>query len=403
MAVSYLCGFEMGHGAENALVVGSPSFQTTIVRSGAYAMRCNPTATTAYVQISRRAAGGGTNPSIFQSTRFALRVASLPSATQNILICGSFTLRLLSTGELVVRSGGVDHATSANQLSADGQWHLIEHDVGWSSGSGSRVRVDGVEWASSTTTAAAVTNVVTIGCASSATSDLYFDDIVCEDASLAVSWADWRVLLLPPISDNNRGNWTGGAGGTTNLWQALDNQPPVGAAAGSDTNTSQIQNAISATYPATAAQRGDFNCRDYATAGIGASDTIRAVQAICNHGEGIATGTKPGGLFIVSNPAQTSPGNDFDYGDDIGAAGTFPTNWKAAVGPVSESPSVTLAISPVVGVFKNVGSTREAHVDFAGVYVAYSPAGAAAQDTPELYGRPYGQHGQSQMTQLLAQ
>lgn len=32
-----------------------------------------------------------------------------------------------------------------------------------------------------------------------------------------------------------------------------------------------------------------------------------------------------------------------------------------------------------------------------------SPAAAAAQDTPELYGRPFGQHGQSQMHQVLAQ
>lgn len=30
-------------------------------------------------------------------------------------------------------------------------------------------------------------------------------------------------------------------------------------------------------------------------------------------------------------------------------------------------------------------------------------AGGAAQDTPELYGRPFGQHGQAQMHQLLSQ
>lgn len=35
--------------------------------------------------------------------------------------------------------------------------------------------------------------------------------------------------------------------------------------------------------------------------------------------------------------------------------------------------------------------------------VALKPAGAAAQDTPELRGRPFGLHGQQQMSQLLAQ
>jgi hypothetical protein len=33
----------------------------------------------------------------------------------------------------------------------------------------------------------------------------------------------------------------------------------------------------------------------------------------------------------------------------------------------------------------------------------FIPAAAAAQGTPELYGRPFGQHGQAQMHQLLAQ
>ena len=38
-----------------------------------------------------------------------------------------------------------------------------------------------------------------------------------------------------------------------------------------------------------------------------------------------------------------------------------------------------------------------------GTVIAYTPAVVAPQDTPELYGRPYGNHGQVQMAQLLTQ
>lgn len=399
MAVTWLCGFEMGSTGEGTTPTGAVSVQSSVARTGTYALRINPTGTTASLQFQSRPAAGGTR-SLFTSCRFALRVSTLPGAATTLFSNGSAQLRLNSTGNLIVRTGGIDRATSTDALSADGLWHMVEFDVAWNAGSGARVYVDGNLWATSSVDAIAAGVAGTIG-TSGVTCDLYVDDLVFEDGPLSVLWGAWKVPILLPTSDNSRGNWTGGAGGTTSLFDAINNQPPVGVAAGSDTNTSQIQNATNATYPTTAAQAGDFNCQTYAAAGIVAADTLWAVQMVCNHGEGSATGTKAGGLFIASNPAQASPGLTFDYGDDIGAAGTFPTNWKTAIGPVTAAPSVTLATAPVARVYKNDASTREGHVDFAGIYVAYTPA--TGQDTPELYGRPYGRGGQVQMQQLLAQ
>lgn len=407
---SYVCGFELGSPHEAWFVSGTPTVSATNARTG-MAMRCNPTNDAPQIELKPRAAAGGLR-AVFQGLRFWLRVDALPSANTAIMLESGGTaivrLTLNTTGTLTVTpNGGTTTATSTSALTADATYHRIELDAGWNAGAGVRVYVDGVEWASVSTGTVTTGTALDVGVITSATTDLYFDDIVAFSDDLGgVTWPDWKVVLLKPTADSNRGNWTGGAAGTTNLWDALNNAPPVGLTAGSDTDTSQIQNAVSATYPATAAQLGQFTCQSYLAGGIGSSDTIRAVQAVCNHGEGIATGTKPGGVFIVSNPAQGTLGDWFDYGDDAGACGTWPfttagtptRGWFTAAATPVANPSVTLGTQPVVGVQKDVASTREGHVAFAGIYVVYSPV-----LPPELSGRPYGLHGQQQMHQLLSQ
>jgi hypothetical protein len=215
--------------------------------------------------------------------------------------------------------------------------------------------------------------------------DLQFMDTAFPGGTLP---GEGKVIWLPAISDNNRGTWTGGAGGTTNLYDALNNLPPVGVAAGSDTNTSQIQNAQNASN-----QDGLFNLRSYADAGITSFDSVMNVMALLVHGEGVTTGTKAGDVWISSNPAQAAGAAAFNYGDDLGAAGAYPGNkWQASYGAVATSPSVALGTSPVLTIRKTTATSRETHVCLAGAYVEYRPGYPV---THPFIGRRY--------TQLLSQ
>src|SRR5213079_3376565 len=69
---------------------------------------------------------------------------------------------------------------------------------------------------------------------------LNIDDVAINDISgtTQTSWpGEGNIVLLKPTSDNQIGSWTGGAGGTTNLWDAVNNTPPVGITGGSNTAT----------------------------------------------------------------------------------------------------------------------------------------------------------------------
>src|SRR5262249_20714242 len=126
---------------------------------------------------------------------------------------------------------------------------------------------------------------------------------------------DGKIVLLKPISDNARGaNWVGGAGGTTNLWDAIDNTPPVGGASAAGTNTSQTHNGTKATTG-----NYDVNLTSYTTSGIGACDSITLVVGLWNAG-GAATGSV---VSIQSNPALGSTSTL-----STSTPGTYPTGWN---------------------------------------------------------------------------
>jgi hypothetical protein len=210
-----------------------------------------------------------------------------------------------------------------------------------------------------------------------ATYTAYIDDIAFNDAALP--GAGQAVLLLP-VSDNSRGTWTGGAGGTTNTFDAINNRPPVGVAIASATNTSQIKTLATA-FPA----NYDVNMTDYTTAGIGASDTINGVLVFGSSGEDPATGTKAGGISVVSNPAIAE--TTFNFGNDLGAAGTFPgNNWITMRAAISNAPSVTRETQPVVRVRVTSGTTaaRAAMMCSVGMYVDYTPAQTYVPRSPGI-------------------
>ena len=391
-APSYITGFEMGSAGEAAIGVGLV-IQGTTVRTGNYAMQANPAATQSIAEFRSRA-NGGTFRSLFRSARFYVQVGALPDS--NVIIwslwdsgfSSSFeAIQLGTNGKLSIgwlNAGTFSGTISSSALSADGHWHRIEVEV--ISSTSRKLFVDGSLWATDSTsiTSGGVAQAGAIVGAHkpgtfSVTTNLYFDDIVFDDGDAIIGAG--KDILLGPISDNAVTGWTAGAGGTTNLWNAASSIPPVGLAAASETNTSQIKD------PATSATDNyDANMQTYTAGGVGAGDTVNSVMAIANTGEEITTGTKAGDIRVISNPSDGgADGSRYDFGDDgATAAGTFPTGWTTAIGVVVSSPTVTLGSSPVVRVGKRTSTNRVTDVDFVGVYVDYTPATQLGTATSSL-------------------
>ena len=203
---------------------------------------------------------------------------------------------------------------------------------------------------------------------------MFVYDYVCDDTAFPGLGG---VTFLFPISDNARAaKWTAGTSGTTNLWDAVDNNPPTGKVS-PQTTTSAI------THAGGGAGNEDYdaNMTVYTSAGIGASDTIAAMQAVVAHGEDIATGTKTLTFAIKSNPAGSFE-TAFNAGGDVGAVGAYATNWTITRGTIINSPTVTVGSSAVMSVRRNSTESRLADVCFMGIFVDYSTTPATFRATP---------------------
>jgi hypothetical protein len=206
---------------------------------------------------------------------------------------------------------------------------------------------------------------------------VYVDDVAVNDdqGTDQNSWpGEGKIVLLKPVSDDGANSnigadaWRAGNSGTTNLWTAVDNTPPVGAIS-PGTTTSQIV----CDTPSVA--RGYRALTDtYTNAGIGASDTITLLQQLAVHGEAVSTGTKAGDIQYGGNCGSTEFTN-FNYGDDAGAAGAFPTGWKLVRNPVVYSPSVATGTAAGLDV-GHQANTRNGMICFMGLYVEYVLAAA---------------------------
>lgn len=371
MTVNGILGFEANSVTIDggSSIVGTASYDTGTVRTGARSLRCNP-ASGATGRLTYNAISNG------RFVHFAIRVATLPSANRAMIgaaFAGGIHLELRSDGKISVFQNTTLIGTSTTALST-GTWYWI----GFRTLTGTSVsflQIDGLDEVTGTVTVTTMANVGVGFCASEASAvDAYFDDVIVNDTGFIEAS---NVGLLLPISDNARSaGWVGGGGSTTSLFAAVDNTPPVGVA-DTGTNTSQIRNA-------TAEANGsyDANMTTYATAGVGASDTVLAVQPVIATAAPVTNSAKQGTVGVVSNPAITNVA--LGAGGTAGAfwagvaGGTYPTGWKVSFGTMTEGPSVTVGTSPVMRVTQVTSSTRIAMVCFMGMMVAWTPAAVAA-------------------------
>jgi hypothetical protein len=204
---------------------------------------------------------------------------------------------------------------------------------------------------------------------------VYVSHLLLNDStgSDETSWAGYqKVSLLKPKSDSSRAGFTTGAGGTTNLFAAVDNYPPVGVANGSKTAESQIYSAVSNTtdfyeaftssYQQTVAEGGG---------GLIPSDAPKAFMAIARGANSSVT-SRNLALKSGANPAI----GETTKGTGTTAAGTEPTGWTS-VATVTRYPSEIGSVERSNGAWivvrKGTASTDALAYDMIGLYVSYEP------------------------------
>lgn len=369
-------------------VTGTVTRDTSKQRSGRGCYKCDSGAGNAAASLTSWSSGfsSGANKVLYIRAYFCFD--QLPSSTVKIVESPSVaSVRLTSGGKLQLfndNSNTQVGSDSAATIAADGATYYrvelaLTLNAGATQTAAMELRLDGTTVASTTgLTIATIPGGISYGwiAAPGASKVLYIDDLKNNDSTGAANntWpGNGKIILMFPISDNARGAWTGGAGGTTSLFDAVNNIPLGGVAEASATNTSQIKNRTT-TNPTNC----DLNLDSYTGAGLVAGDTVNYVELWANHGEDPATGTKAGTVTIVSNPAG-SAGGSFNYGDDAGLQGTYIGNWRWTNSLASTSkvdgPSVTLGTAVVVRITCTSGATgsRSASCDFLGMIVEYTP------------------------------
>lgn len=388
---------ELAAGPEYNSITGTVTRDTSTFRSGGAAFKCDSGAGgVTLITFNSGVSGGGLTYFLRAYMNFS---SVTPASTIKIMHLGATTdiyVQLTTDSKLQLKRGDGGSFVQAVQSAplSTGVWYRIEMsatlDGTATNFTDATMRLNGTTIATgSGFTEAAGAAAAAAGWIDSpgASRVVYVDDIALNNSSGANqnSWpGDGKVILMTPTSDSQRGSWTGGAGGTTNLWDAINNTPPIGTA--TETNLTQIENSDSSPDNATDEYRGD--CGSYLTAGVGASDTINTIHALCNHGEDVTTNTKTGSFGFQANPAVAY--HTFAFGNDAGALGTYPSLWSWDVGAVQYAPSVTIGSSLILAARKTDTGTRVGSICFLGAYVDYTPAASGNTYTKAGYGKESG-------------
>lgn len=316
--------------------------------------------------------GFALNVTYFQ--RFRLKVDALPTTTTKIMMAVTTfpapltSVRLTAAGKLQLWNdvAGTQIGSDSTYTVAPNVWFRLDMATFLNTGTVDTVaaRVDGTVFASSGSIALSDAAMGGYQCGiitdPGSTMNLWVDDGALNDSTGAADQsypADSYVVLLVPTGDSARVGWTGGAGGTTALWDAVNNRPPIGVVNASATDLTQIHDStanITDAYTAT--------MESYTAAGVPAGATVNSVRALAAIG-GSTTAAQSFGLTIVTNPA----GAEAVQSGIAAATGTWDTNWGQIFTLVLSAPAVTLGTAPTLKIRQNTNSILVRQVAFMGI------------------------------------
>jgi hypothetical protein len=371
-------------GGVTGRTTGSPTFNTSVQRSGAACLsnaaaatfyRIDPTMVldrTYWVRGYYRfsAVTPSTGLTILQANLNAINVMSLQITASNewrVLDANNATLFTSSGASIIV---------------AD-TWYQVEMELMVpTAGNGTvALRIDGKELFRSDL-GVDVNNSVTTPLfrfgwtgATAPPGTLFLDDMAFND-NQGASQNSWcgpgKIVFLKPTAATPGTSWEGpqttGAD-TTNLHDNVDNTPPLGVAH-ADTDANALRYVFNA---ASVNSNFDATCATYASNNVRDADWISCVQAVVRASTNSVTGTNDATIRLVSGPADAG---DTTINLELSAiAGTEPTGWKSYRTPVLYDPIVGETTAPVVRIAKNTGgSTRAWMADLMGVLVEYHPS-----------------------------
>jgi len=358
---------------------GVASRDTAIKRTGASSCKLDPAAGDSGVWMGSPFNFVVANNRIFYLQAY-MYFDDLPSVTVQVMQLYSgatpaVSVRLTAAGKIQLYDNGAVAQIGSDSVATlvPDTWYRIALKAANNASSlisSAEVQLDGVSVANGNIATPTAGPNVRIGWieAPGANKVMHIDDLVGNDSTdgLNDSWpGEDKVILMMPKSDEQIGSWKAGAGGSTNLWDAVSNVPPLGIAA--ETDLSQIENFDVSGDNSTDEYRG--NCGSYLAAGIGASDIITSVSTFANHAEKSAAGSVAGSFGAQSNPSEIY--SVFNYGGNVGAAGTWPANWRWKLSNALDLPSVVLQLPLIVAIRKTDATTTVGFCDFLGAYVAY--------------------------------
>jgi hypothetical protein len=360
------------------------SISTSTKRSGAYALRLNNLGSSNASSVGHLFRTADTTPVY---ARFYFRLVTAPSSATTPIFAlqvSSGTIRAsirLTTGGAIQLVDDTTVIGASRQL-ATNVWHRIEIFADSTNASGSRVitgRLDGIEFASSSTATLGTIGAVAfggnlVGSETATGGEWFFDDIQINDTSGSVenSWpGEGRIVHARP-----------NAAGDSNTWQTASG----GSGSGSSTN----YEAVNEIYPndattylrrtTTTIKVDDYNITNSSDLGIIPLDTIRflavgarggATSATANTARNVLLRIKGQSGGTVSKSAQI----DWSVSGWITHSDPTPRNYKlvAYTNPQSSDAWSTSTLDTAqIGIENASSSTTEARVSTMWALVAYS-------------------------------
>lgn len=377
MARLWSCGFELQSatsGMEWDTTTNSPTIDTTTKRSGAASLRCNPTATTAYISHAVKA----TAPTSDLYIRFYLYIHSSTNALDSILLLrdsseGSnyASIRLNSNRTLELWNEAVvasQIGSDSSALNAD-QWYRIELAYDYSATT-LNAYIDGVSFASgSGQSIGEQPELIRFGAVTSTTCDIYIDDIAVNDetgtAQNSLPGAGSIVHMQPDgAGDNNNAS----SGDYTDV----DEVTPDGA------TTKAVLDADNDIL--------DVTCESSSNAGIGSSDTITLVQVGIHEGA-VSAAAESWALRIKSasggttTQGTTTSHNDTTYktnGDTLPKIYTL-TSYTDPTTSSAWTPTGTNSLDNMQIGVKAIDATPDINVSTLWALVEYIPTTTTSQ------------------------
>lgn len=275
MARLWSCGFELQSvtsGVEWDTTTNSPTISTTIKRSGAAALRCNPSATTALLTYEFNIDGGSAVDLYFRAYVYITTATdALDSIMRVRSTANEATASIRMNSDRTLELWDDDDGSSPVQIGSDssalntGQWYRIEMAIVTDASgfpTSATGYIDGVQFATggAFNFVGAAPGDFQLGAITATTCDLYFDDVAINNNSGASQTGLPGAGSIVHMQPDSAGDSNTGFSGD---WSDLDEVTP------DDGTTIVILDNDNELI--------DVNCESSSNAGIGSTDTISLV------------------------------------------------------------------------------------------------------------------------------